>query len=172
MFVTEEYLKDETPIGQNVDIAKVMPWVNEVIKQYIRPILGRYFLAQVTQRYVDGNTTPEDDALIEEMKPAIAWNAASYSIYGISYKLKNKGLQKQFGDYSEATEANEKALMFDLYRQNAKTNEKDLKKFICDNIEDYPEAKNKLNKDGEVYNDCGCGENLEDDSFNDSIMII
>jgi hypothetical protein len=171
MFVDEDYLKEETPIGQNVDISKVIPWVNEVISQYIEPILGEYFLGQVTQRYIDGNTTTADDGLIAKMKPAIAWGAAAYSIYGTSYKVKNKGLQKQFGDYSESTEANEKALMFDMYRQNARSREQKMKKFVCLNISNYSEATDKRNKDGEVYNDCGC-DGGEVEGFNDSIMII
>jgi len=38
MFVDEDYLRDFTPIGQNVDISKVLVWTNEVLLTRIEPI--------------------------------------------------------------------------------------------------------------------------------------
>lgn len=171
MFVSEDYLKENTPIGQNVDISKVMPWVKEVILRRIEPIMGEYFLKKITERYESGTTTAEDDKVIEKMRIAIAWGSAAEAAVNTSLKMKNKGMQKQFGDFSNSAEFDEVQFTFDNYRSAAKFHEQRLKKYVCDNSELYPEASDKKNKDGEVYNCCKCGKD-NDEFFNDSIMLV
>lgn len=170
MYVDEDYLKDYTPIGQNVDVNKVLPWVTQVINLRIEPILGAYFLGKITERYLAGASTPNDLVLIERMKPAIAWGAASEAILATSFKLKNKGLQKQFGDYSEAAEMNEINFIYEHYRSVAKNYELLMKRTVCDNAKKYPEASNAENKDGSVYKCCQLNE--FDDSGDESFFII
>lgn len=170
MFVDEDYLRDFTPIGQNVDISKVLVWTNEVLLTRIEPILGAYYLGRLTQRYLDSTTTPADDKVIEKIQPALAWGSAVQATINMSYKLKNKGIQKQFSDYSESAELNEILFIRDHYQQHAKVHEQRLLDFVCKNKTDYPEAFDDQNKDSQVYTNCGCEGKTTD--FNDSIMII
>lgn len=171
MFVTEEYLKDETPMGDNVDIKKVMPWVKSVLRTNIEPILGRYFLNKLIERYVNSTTTPEDDELIDMIKPALAWRAVAHSIISTTFKLKNKGLQKQFGDFSQSASFEEVTFNVDHYNQNSTLYEEMLLDFLCDNIDEYPEAMDKKNKKSKVYGKC-CISDDEDGTFNESFMVI
>ncbi len=38
--------------------------------------------------------------LVEFIQPVIAWRSAEDAVFGLTYQLKNKGLQTQNGDYS------------------------------------------------------------------------
>lgn len=170
MFINEEYLKEETPVGENVDVKKVLNWTKTVLGTHIEPILGEYFLSKLIERYKDEETTPADDKLIEKIKPALAWRSAAKAIFSMTYKLKNKGLQKQFGDFSQSASFEEVTFNVDEYNQNSKMYEKKILKFVCENIENYPEATDDRNKDGEVFK-CKCNDG-DEDIFNESFMVI
>jgi hypothetical protein len=164
-FVTEQYLKQKTPITQNVSSKDVMPFVEPAAASWMQNILGTYFFNDLLTKYNAQTLSTDEETLVEKMKPAIAWRAATDCVLGLTYQLKNKGLQKQNGDNSESVEQSEVGFVMRHYEQKAEFFESMCRKYLVKNKDLYSVFTSTLNKDSEL-------RPQDDDNFNTDIMFI
>lgn len=167
-FVGEEYFKENTPAGENVDFKRVLPWVKVAANTKVRDVLGRVFYAEMLQKYNDENLTNEEVTLIEYVKDVVAWFALQMALPDINKPVNNKGQQKQKGDFSDAVESNDETRGIDSYLSTAKHYLKELKDYLEENGSLYATYKAEINKKSKGFEDT----NKPDDSYNDSILII
>lgn len=146
-FVTQTYLVDETPITANVDVTDITPWLKTASEMGIQPILGRYFYNDLLTKYNAQTLTADEILVVELIQPAIAWRAASEAVYGLTYQLKNKGLQTQNGDNSESVELSDVQFGMSHYLQKAGFYEDLLIKYLKENKDLYPNFITTLNTD-------------------------
>ena len=92
-FITETYLKVNTPITANVDVTDVTPYVATQAALRVQPILGTTFYNHMLTAYNAQTLTPDEVDLVEFIQPVIAWRSAEDAVFGLTYQLKNKGLQ-------------------------------------------------------------------------------
>ena len=119
-FVTEQYLKLNVPITNNVDDTDFVPLIKSAADQYVRSILGTYFYNYLLQEYNNQTLSATEITLVQDyIQYSVAWRVASETAITVSYQLKNKGLQKQSGDYSQAVDMSEIAFMSHHYRDRA-----------------------------------------------------
>jgi hypothetical protein len=142
-----------------------MPFIEPAASAWIQNILGTYFFNHLLTGYNAQSLTPEEEALVGKIQPAIAWRAATDCVLGLTYQLKNKGLQKQNGDNSEAVEQSEVTFVMRSYEQKAEFFEAMVRKFLTKNKEDYPQLTSKQNKDSELTPQ-------KDDNFNLDMLFI
>jgi len=164
-FVTENYLKAKTPITENVAATDIMPFVEPTASAWMQSILGTFFFKHLLSAYNNQTLTAAEVVLVEKIQPAVAWRAASDCVIGLTYQLKNKGLQKQNGDNSEAVELTEATFVMRHYEQKAEFFEAMVRKFLTKNKEDYPQFTSKQNKDSELTPQ-------KDDNFNLDMLFI
>ena len=93
-FVTESYLKTNTPITKNVDVTDVAPYIRPASDMRLQAILGSYFYTYLLAKYNAQTLTNDEETLVEKIKPCVAWRAAEQAVFGLSYQLKNKGIQQ------------------------------------------------------------------------------
>lgn len=137
-FCTESWIKNNTPITENVDMTDVMPWMKTAAEMWVQPILGTYFYNDLLTKYNAQTLSADEIILVGMIQPAIAWRAASDVVYGLSYQLKNKGIQTQNGDFSESVELNEVQFGMAHYRQKAEFYEDLIIKYLKENKGLYP----------------------------------
>jgi hypothetical protein len=168
-FVTETYLEKSTPITANVDATDVTPWVQVNAENWVRKIIGTYFFNDLLTKYNNQSLSADEVILVELMKPAIAWRAASDAVFGLSYQLKNKGLQQQNGDYSTEVDLTEVQFAMKHYADKAGIYEAAIYTYLEDktNADLYPMFTNVLNVDSDIRKCGGTGP-----SYNQSIMVI
>ena len=99
-FVTEQFLKTNTNITQNVDAKDLAPYIALSVKTYIQPILGYNFTNDLLTKFNAGTTVPLEDELIEFVQFVTAFYSAYDAIPNLSFRVSNKGIQSQSGDYS------------------------------------------------------------------------
>lgn len=163
-FVTEKYIKDETPIGENVDIKKVLPWIKTAALMRVRRVLGKDLFADLLTKYNAQTLSADEKDLVEQIQPVVAWYAASMSLPSLNSQPTNKGQQKQRGDYSENAGSEEEVKAQDTYTVTGRMWLNDLIDFLKDNGSKYP-----------LYpENCGCGSVTKTDpnGFNDSFIIV
>ena len=71
-FITENYLKTNTPITANVDVTDVFPYVATQAQLRVMPILGTVFYNHLLEAYNDQTLTPEEEQLVAFIQPVIA----------------------------------------------------------------------------------------------------
>jgi len=146
-FVTEQFIKDNTAITQNVDAKDLAPFIPMAVKTYIEPILGYNFTNDLLVKFNNGTTSAEEDELIEFIQYMTALWAAYDAIPNISFRVSNKGIQSQSGDYS----ASEGIAAVEYIRTNvqkfAYVFEDNMRKFLALNKASFPLYLDELNKE-------------------------
>lgn len=136
--VTESYLKTETHITQNVDAADLSPYIKISSQTYLVPLLGYNFYTYLLAKSDAGTLTPDETILVEFIKPVVAFYAAYEAVPNITYRISNKGIQSQFGEFS----ASEGIQVLDYIRRNilkyAQAQEIILEAYLDENKDLYP----------------------------------
>lgn len=185
-FITENYLKTNTPITANVDVNDVTPYIATQAQLRVMPVLGTVFYNYLLTKYNNQTLTNDEETLVAYIQPVIAWRSAEDAVFGLTYQLKNKGLQTQFGDFSGSVTRSEVAFGMEHYAQKAAFFEQRLIKYLIANKGLYPEFTSEANKDtdlkpmitcncdcnGNCNNlDCNCG-GYRENGYNNSILIL
>ena len=155
-FVTENYLKTNTPITANVDSTDIVPYVKPASDMRVQDILGSYFYADMLTKYNNQTLNTNETELVEKIQPVVAWRAAEQAAFGLTYQLKNKGIQTQSGDYSSSVSQSETAFVMDHYGQMAAFYEKRLSKYLLMNKDLFPVFMSDENKDSDIKPIVGC----------------
>jgi len=167
-FVTETYLKNNTPITKNVDVKDVTPYIRPASDMRVQSILGSYFYEYLLSAYNAQTLTNDEETLVEKIQPVVAWRAAENAVFGLSYQLKNKGVQVQFGDYSQNVTQSEVAFVMDHYGQMAAFFEKRLINYILENKDLFPQFTSTLNTDSDIKPVDEC----DDTDYDNTMMVI
>lgn len=185
-FITETYLKTNTPITANVDVTDVTPYIATQSALRIQPILGTTFYNHMLNAYNTQTLTPDEIDLVEFIQPVIAWRSAEDAVFGLTYQLKNKGLQTQNGDYSASVSRSEVAFGMEHYAQKASFFEQRLIRWLLANKNLFPIFISTTNMDTDLrpmFNHCSCINeynntctgmcgNFRENGYNNSILIL
>jgi len=161
-FITENWLKVNTPITANIDAVKIFPFVQSQSDMRIQPILGTYFYRYLLTAYNAQTLTPDEEVLVAKIQPAI-----EDCVLAISYALKNKGDQQQSGDYSQPVTFQEIAYLQNHYSQKAEFYERRIIHYLKENGSLFPEYVDALNNDSDIK-----PTKKIDEGFNDYFEII
>jgi len=185
-FITETYLKVNTPITANVDVTDVTPYIATQAALRVQPILGTTFYNYLLTQYNNTALNPDEINLVEFIQPVIAWRSAEDAVFGLTYQLKNKGLQTQSGDYSASVSRNEVAFGMEHYAQKASFFEQRLIRWLLVNRNLFPQFISTTNQDTDLrpmFNNCSCITqyqltclgtcgNFRENGYNNSILIL
>jgi hypothetical protein len=93
----------------------------------------------LTLNIITQTLNPDEINLVEFIQPVIAWRSAEDAVFGLTYQLKNKGLQTQNGDYSASVSRNEVAFGMEHYAQKASFFEQRLIRWLLVNRNLFPQ---------------------------------
>jgi hypothetical protein len=181
-FITETYLKTNTPITANVDVTDVTPYIKTQADLRVQPILGSVFYNYLLAEYNAQTLNPDEETLVGFIQPVVAWRSAEDAVFGLTYQLKNKGLQTQFGDYSGSVSRAEVAFGMEHYAQKASFFEARLIRYLLANKNLFPQFTSLENRDTDLRPqiemcDCvstcygRCGQRYNDNGYNNQIMV-
>ena len=149
-FVTETYIKSKTPITQNVDVNEITPFIATCSDMRIQPILGTYFYNDILTKYNAQTLSADETTLVSKIQPCIAWYAAADAVFALTYQLKNKGLQKQSGDYSESVSREEVGDGIEYYQSKANFYEQRLRIWLKENKDLFTNFTSTDNTDSDM----------------------
>lgn len=160
--ISEELFKENSPIKDDTIITKFVPYILIAQKMYIERIIGRPLLEELqsqiaqAQETPDANPypiTPENQALILEIAPALSF----YAVYqGIPFHwaaIVNKGITVRESENSKGVGINDIAQLRRWLKDDAEYLANKLVSYLCGCTDKYPAWK-----PGSGY-DCGCGCN-------------
>lgn len=162
-FVTVAEVRENTTLTHNVDSNDITPIIAAIEAQWIEPILGTYFM-----EYLDALSSPNSNEtkLINKIKPCVWWGVTSELSISLSYRLVNKGLQKQSGDFSEPLEVQEVGFVAKEYSKKRDIFLSRLVDYLKVNKNLFPQFMSSQNNDSDVK------KSLENDFLTSGFDII
>lgn len=149
-WITETYLKVNTPLTKNIDANEILPNVKSNSDLHIKSILGSYFYIILLGKYNSQTLNSDETTLVEYIQPIVAWRAAADCVFDLTYQLRNKGLQTQNGDNSESVDFNEVVFGMKHYNQKAEWYTNQLTSYLNDNKSLFPDFISTANKDSVI----------------------
>lgn len=171
-FVSETYLKDETPIGENVDIKKVVPFLKTACYMRLEDLLGEVFLEDLLTKYEDESLSADEEALVDKCRLVVSWYASSMVTPRLNNNTSNKGQQRQSGDYSTASNDNSEKEAQDQDSVTGRFWRNKLAEYLDRNKSKFPVYTSKLNQDTLPANKKKVCETTDPNGYNDSMFII
>lgn len=166
-FITENYLKVNTPTTANINITEILPLVKGAADMWTQSTLGTYFYQYLLAKYNAQTLNSDEKILVALMQPSIAWRACADATIELSLQLKNKGVQTQSGDNSASAELKAVQFLNRHYAQKAEFYEQKMWEYLCKNKDLYPEFISKLNHNSTCLTAC-CSENKS--KFNSQVF--
>ena len=118
-FVTQTFLQENAMFADNIDALAYTPLIQVASKSFLKPLLGSYFFQDLLDKYNSQTLDANEEILVEMVQYAIGWRVAAEGVISLTYQLKNKGVQIQNGDNSEAPEDKVIWKLSDHYIQKA-----------------------------------------------------
>lgn len=103
-FISENYIKTKTPLSKNIDPADILNNVEAAEQLWLANILGKYFYTELLAKFNSQTLNSDETALVELIKPAVAYRAAAESVIFLTGQIKNKGIQTQNGENSNSVD--------------------------------------------------------------------
>jgi len=139
LFISESYLKKNTPIGDLVQWSELEPSAQLAQDSFIQDILGTNFYIHLQNAGINGSLTSDENELITYIRPALAYRVVDQAITFVNYQIKNKGIQSQSGDYSQPVSLEEFKYLRHELRNRAEFYSKRLSTWLCDNKDLFPQ---------------------------------
>jgi hypothetical protein len=158
-FVTPNYVITTTNIGRSVDQTIITPVIATSADMWVRSIMGTLFYQYLLIKYNAQTLNAAETVLVADyIKPAVAWRTASEVVIDSSIQIRNKGAQKQTGDYSNDADFAQLGFIAKNTQQKAMFYENRLSVWLYDNKGLFPEFEDPDNKDSSSKN-TGCSGN-------------
>lgn len=96
-FVTEKWMKANTPLCKNIDVTDIYPYINIAQDKYIKDLLGKKFFDSLKSKIVAGTLTTDEKTLCKLIRPCLSFYICWEAIPFLGTKLRNKGILSSAG---------------------------------------------------------------------------
>lgn len=149
-YVNEIFLKTKTPITKNVDASDLAPFIEMAVKGYIEPILGYNFNKELLTKFNNNTLNSMEIELVGFIQFVVAFYAAYDAVPSLTFRLSNKGLQSQFGDYSGSETIQTVEFIQNDFLKFARIHESSLRAFLAINKNEFPTYLSEQNREIEA----------------------
>lgn len=169
-FVTPKWIKENTPIADNVDDKSIVPLIKSTADMWVRAYIGTYFYNDLLTKYNAQTLNADETVLVANyIKYIIGWRVCAEFAIDEAYKLTNKGPQTQSGDYSSNPEFKAITFVHHHYADMSSFYQNNITQYLIDNKNLFPEYISDLNKDS-IIKKSDCSGDIN--TFNTNIIFI
>lgn len=148
LFVTVQYLRENSVINDNVDGNLLQPVIRTVHDKYLHPILGSQLYYSLQQKVITNTLTGNYLFLMNNYIVPFLLHYSTYeSIPFMAFKFRNKGIQKQSSPDSTPAELGELTYVRDSVLATAQFYGERLVEYLCANQSSFPEYRSASNGD-------------------------
>lgn len=144
-FISETYLKDNSPLNNAVDMTDVYPFAKTAEEVYIQEAIGTCLYDDLIAKIIASKASPPtvmstvDIDLCKKIRSCMVWLTTYDALPFIWVKIRNIGLVKQNGDNLETTSQAEMTYIRSQIKNKQDFYLRLLQSFLCENSADYPE---------------------------------
>lgn len=145
LFVSETYLKDFTPLTQNVDVKDYLAFVKTAQDKYCADILGSKLYTRLQDGVINSNLTSDETDLVKLLRTMTAWYTLYEAMPFLNLKLKNKGILKSGTDFSTNADLAETRYLREEVKNQAEYYLQRVQDYLCKNGRLFSEYTNPDN---------------------------
>ena len=141
LLISPDYLVSNSPINENVEQKLLAKCIRTAEDKYLMPIVGSNLYTTIINM-ISGGTMPAGDyknLLDLYVSPALVEYSTLEFITFNSFKIRNKGVQRQTGENSETVAPADLSYLSQSVRDSAEFYSNRLIQFLKANIQSYPE---------------------------------
>jgi hypothetical protein len=150
-WITQSYLKQLTPINNNVDVSEVANHIETCQIINTREILGKNLYDDLNTKFIAGTLNTIETELFEILKQSIAYRSSEIAIPFLHIKIRNKGVVKLRDEYAEPASLEDMKYLRHELKNRAEYFEKRAKDFLCQFSIDFPLYTQDTNPHNQVY---------------------
>lgn len=134
LFITVQYLKDNTIINDNVDGSLLQPIIKTTHDKYLHPLIGSPLYYALQDKVINNTLTGNYKVLMDDYIIPVLLHYSTYeAVPYFAFKFRNKGVSKQNSDYSEPADLTELSYVRDNIRDTAQFYGERLVDYLCSN---------------------------------------
>ncbi len=145
-FLTEKYLKDNTPLDDNIDPKVIKTAMREGQDIYIRDLIGSGIYDELcTQIASDPDLSGYTDnrtLLVNYINPCLKYYILFECAQTLSFQLVNKGVVTRSSEWQTPADINSITALMVKWRDKGEYYARRLQDFLCENSETYPLYQN------------------------------
>lgn len=140
LFISEQYLKDNSQLDENVDVKLIRSTIYDCQRDYILPILGtdlyNKLVSDISGSSLSGNyLTLVNDYVAEAL---LKWCLFELQFI-LLYKMRNKNVSKQSSENSQPVDYTEHRYLMDRWKDKAEKRSQYVTDYLCANDDLFPE---------------------------------
>ena len=157
-FISTEYLKENSTIEDNLDDAKLVPFIYKAQDIHLQSVLGTTFYNHLKDAVINSTLTSDEESLVRDyIQPMIVEYVVYESLPFLSNKLTNKSVMQENSEFGTPSALQEIKYLRNTVRDMAEFYSSRLVKFLCDNsslfpVYQNPDSNENLRKNSRVYN--------------------
>jgi len=139
LFISEQFIKDNTIIDGNVDDKYITNTIADSQKLRILPIIGTGLFNEISSQIVAGNVTALNRTLLDDyIQDALKYWVLYDGLDIFHYKVTNKAVMKKNSDDSQPVETIDIVRLKDSFKDKAEYFSQLITKYLLANLTSYP----------------------------------
>jgi len=175
LFISEQFIKENTPIDGNVDDKYITTSISDAQKMHIRPITGTALYNEISTQIVNGSVSVLNQTLLNEyLQDALKYWVLYEGLDIFQYKITNKAVVTKKSDDSSPVDTVDIVRLKDSFKDKAEFFSQLATKYLLANVILYPLFTNAgvtLDTIQPNYNNYTTGWNLDDMKSNYNLPV-
>jgi len=139
IFISEQALKDNSIINENVDMKVLLPVIKLAQEKYMLPILGTGLYNELKTQITAASITVLNKTLLDDyIQPALIWWIMSEAPMPLTYKFMNKSVATRSSENANAASLNDLLKLEERFKDNAEWYSQRITNYLLQNIQSYP----------------------------------
>ncbi len=173
LFVGETYIKNKTPLSNNIDIHLITDSIEFAQDSVIQDILGTNLYNDLQTKYSAQTLSTIETTLVELIKPALSYASAESAMPFIQTQIRAKGLNHLDSDNATQADISYMRYLRGELKSRSEFYQQRIIKFLCNNTSSFPlytaentdiEASSKVPYDCDLFfntNSCDCDKSCD-----------
>lgn len=138
-FISVSFLKDNTPINENLDDKLLKSAIKEAQEVYVRDVIGSGIYNELQDQAFNGTLTADNTTLLDSyIAPCLKYYTLVESMLPMTFKFLNKSVSSRTADNANPITPSELTLIEQRYRDKAEYYAERLRDYLKENTTLYP----------------------------------
>jgi len=141
-FIDEQYLKDNSPLGKNIDMVTLYPFMKIAEDVHIQGVIGTNLYNDLITKIIADDTLatyPNELALCKKIRDCMVWLVTVEALPFIGTKIANIGNVQQNGENLTNADQGKESRLEAKCKNNAMHYTKMLQGYLCENSDLFSE---------------------------------